>query len=248
VPLSEALDLSVGDLNAGTGYLFLLAGWGLLFWQPFALQYGKRTTYLISTAATIALTMWGPYAKGNGQWIAKNVLGGFFAAPIEALPEISVSDVFFAHERGTYMGVYAFVLAGSNFFAPVICGFINEYAGYKWVSNDDMAGGIEIILLSNRRCSTSHRSSAVSRSSSCSSSWKRQTMIEAPSAWSIAHLDHCMSRRMSLLIQRNLPRRQQVQTAGLSMPQLTRRRRTCRNSRRSTSVVNSGCRTVCGFL
>ncbi|KAK1816932.1 hypothetical protein LTR12_008654 [Friedmanniomyces endolithicus] len=133
VPLSEALDLSVGDLNAGTGYLFLLAGWGLLFFQPFALQYGKRPTYLTSTAATIALTMWGPHAKGNGQWIAKNVLGGFFGSPIEALPEISVADVFFAHERGTYMGVYAFVLAGSNFFAPVICGFINEYAGYHWV-------------------------------------------------------------------------------------------------------------------
>jgi len=31
------------------------------------------------------------------------------------------------------MGVYAFVLAGSNFFAPIICGFINDGAGYKWV-------------------------------------------------------------------------------------------------------------------
>ncbi|KAK5712154.1 hypothetical protein LTR17_018109 [Elasticomyces elasticus] len=142
VPLSEALDLTVGDLNAGTGYLFLMAGWGLLFFQPFALQYGKRPTYLISTAATLALTMWGPFAKGNGQWIAKNILGGLFASPIEAskaihkrgaLPEISVADIFFAHERGTYMGVYAFALAGSNFFAPVICGFINEYAGYRWV-------------------------------------------------------------------------------------------------------------------
>jgi MFS family permease len=133
VPLGEATGLTVNDLNAGTGYLFLLAGWGLLFFQPFALQYGKRPTYLISTAATVAFTIWGAHAKGNGQWIAKNVLGGFFASPIEALPEISVADVFFAHERGTFMGVYAFVLAGSNFFAPVICGFINDGMGYKWV-------------------------------------------------------------------------------------------------------------------
>ena len=133
VPLSDATNLTVNDLNAGTGYLFLLAGWGLLFWQPFALQYGKRLTYLISTAAVIAFTMWGPYVTNNGQWIAKNVICGFFAAPIEALPEISVADVFFAHERGTYMGVYAFVLAGSNFFAPIICGFINEYQGWRWV-------------------------------------------------------------------------------------------------------------------
>jgi len=32
-----------------------------------------------------------------------------------------------------YMGLYAFFLAGSNYFAPVICGFIADNQGWKWV-------------------------------------------------------------------------------------------------------------------
>lgn len=31
------------------------------------------------------------------------------------------------------MGIYAFTLAGSNYIAPVICGFIAEYQGWGWV-------------------------------------------------------------------------------------------------------------------
>lgn len=78
------------------------------------------------------MTVWSPYARGSGQWIARCIVCGFVAAPIESLPETSITDIYFAHERGTYMGWYAWTLASSNFFAPVITGFINDGVGYKW--------------------------------------------------------------------------------------------------------------------
>lgn len=64
--------------------------------------------------------IWVPHATTNGAWIGSKILQGFVGAPIESLCEISITDIYFTHERGTYMGLYAFMLAGSNFLAPVL--------------------------------------------------------------------------------------------------------------------------------
>ncbi|KAL1899572.1 hypothetical protein Sste5346_002974 [Sporothrix stenoceras] len=136
-PISDATNLSVDQLNAGTGYMFLSFGWGCLIWQPMGLAYGKRLTYLLSVLCTIkrfeAVMIWAPFTSNNGQWIASKTLQGFFGAPVEALCEISMTDIWFTHERGKYLTIYVLALYIANSIAPLIAAFIAAGQGWKWV-------------------------------------------------------------------------------------------------------------------
>ncbi|KAJ8100149.1 hypothetical protein POJ06DRAFT_238877 [Lipomyces tetrasporus] len=89
VSLSEEAGIPVATLSQGTGYLFLLAGWGLLFWQPIASQYGKRPVYLISVLGVLK-----SYGLTEKAVVSTQRVFGFFCAPIESLPELSITDVY----------------------------------------------------------------------------------------------------------------------------------------------------------
>ncbi|ERS96172.1 hypothetical protein HMPREF1624_07708 [Sporothrix schenckii ATCC 58251] len=100
-PISEATNLSVDELNAGTGYM--------------------------------AVMIWAPFTTNKGQWIASKTLQGFFGAPVEALCEISMTDIWFTHERGKYLTIYVLALYIANSIAPLIAAFIAAGQGWKWV-------------------------------------------------------------------------------------------------------------------
>lgn len=133
VQISEATGITLGQLNSGTGYMFLFFGLGCMLFQPLALQYGKRPVYLLSVFATCFICVWSPYCKTNGAWIGSKILQGFFGSPIESLCEITVSDIYFEHERATGMSFYALALLTSNFLAPMLAGLIADGMDWKWV-------------------------------------------------------------------------------------------------------------------
>ncbi|RFU24082.1 hypothetical protein B7463_g12253, partial [Scytalidium lignicola] len=132
-PLSQETGITLTQLNLGTGLMFLFLGWSCLIWQPLALVYGRRGVYILSAILSMIPCIWSVYSKSAGEWYAHRILLGIFASPSESLPEVTIPDLFFAHNRGFYMALYAFLLFGSNFFAPFCAGFINDAGGWRWV-------------------------------------------------------------------------------------------------------------------
>lgn len=102
--ISADTGVTLAQLNTGTGLMFLFAGWGCLIWQPIALVFGRRGVYVLSSLLGISCMVWTVYTTSASDWYAHRALIGLFIAPVESLPEVSVPDLFFAHERGLYVG------------------------------------------------------------------------------------------------------------------------------------------------
>ncbi|KAK2765221.1 hypothetical protein FQN54_008920 [Arachnomyces sp. PD_36] len=130
--ITQDTGITTDELVRGTGLMFLFLGWACLFWQPIAITYGRRGVYVISCFLCVPLMVWTAYSKTAGEWYAHRILLGCVASPIESLPALSIPDLFFAHERGTWMGIYVFMLFGSNFTAPLVAGWFDVAFGWRW--------------------------------------------------------------------------------------------------------------------
>ncbi|KAH8655410.1 major facilitator superfamily transporter [Xylariales sp. PMI_506] len=131
-PIRAETSLTLTDINNGTGIMFLFYGWGCVVWQAIALQYGKRPVFLFSILANVIILATGPLCTTSGTYIANRIILGFFGAPVESLTEVSIADVWFAHERPKYLAWYGWSLALTGKLAPMISGFINVGMGWKW--------------------------------------------------------------------------------------------------------------------
>lgn len=133
--ITKDTGISTEDLVQGNGVMILLFGWACLFWQPIALTFGRRGVFLCSILLTVPLCVWTAYSKTANEWYGHRVLIGFAASPFEALPAVVVSDLFFAHNRGTWMSVYVFMLFTGTFIAPLVAGWFNDAYGWRWTMN-----------------------------------------------------------------------------------------------------------------
>jgi MFS family permease len=131
--ISEDTGISVADLSTGNGLMYLFMGWGTLLTQNLAQDFGRRPVFLVGMLGASLLQIWSAYITSVGEWYANRILLGIFVSPQEALIELCIADIHFAHDRGFHMGVYNWTLWCGAFLSPIAGGFVAERFGWRWI-------------------------------------------------------------------------------------------------------------------
>jgi len=130
--LADDLNTTIDDLNITAALCFAFLGIGCIVLQPTAMKIGRRPVYIMGTLLNLVGCILGGFQKNVQVYYIVNILTGFGAAPVDSLVQISTTDIFFAHERGTRLSCFAFALGTGSYMGPVAAGYITESQSWQW--------------------------------------------------------------------------------------------------------------------
>jgi hypothetical protein len=105
---------------------------GCIFFIPFAIKYGRRPIYIISTAIMFIMSIWTARMTTVWELYVTNLFLGFAGATNEAIVGLTVADLFFVHQRGTMNGFYLMMVMTGSFLTPLLAGVHATVAGWRW--------------------------------------------------------------------------------------------------------------------
>ncbi|KAF2768726.1 MFS general substrate transporter [Teratosphaeria nubilosa] len=132
-PLADELHFSDATLTNtyAIGCATLAMGAPMLI--PFALKYGSRPVYILSSLGQFLVSIWAARTMNAANWWGVNSVQCWLGALAEVLIQMTIADVFFVHQRGLMNAIYIWTAnVGSNL-GVVASGFITDDMGWRWV-------------------------------------------------------------------------------------------------------------------
>lgn len=80
-----------------------MIGVGNLLWVPLAIKYGRRPVYVTSYLLLTGCCIWSGAATSFPSALAGRILLGFACAAPEIIAPLTITDLFFLHQRGRAM-------------------------------------------------------------------------------------------------------------------------------------------------
>jgi MFS family permease len=81
----------------------LTIGIGQFIWTPVAIKYGRRPVYLICLSLLTVCNIWAACSRSYGSMLGARLLTGIAAGAPELVAPLTLTDIFFLHQRGRVM-------------------------------------------------------------------------------------------------------------------------------------------------
>ncbi|KAK6601422.1 major facilitator superfamily transporter [Botrytis cinerea] len=122
--MNEEYGITYDAMNTGAGVLFVGIGYWTLLISPAAWLYGRRVTYIICLTLGVIGAIWMARVQSTSDSIWNQLFVGASEACAEANVQLSLSDLFFQHQRGTVLGIYVLSTSIGTYLGPIIAGYI----------------------------------------------------------------------------------------------------------------------------
>lgn len=112
----------------------LFLGLGNLFWVPLSNKIGKRPVLVLCSLTFFLSSIWSAVARSYGSLLGARIIQGFGASACEALGPAVVADLYFLHERGTWVGFYTLMFTVGSACGGIFAGLVsNANSNWRWV-------------------------------------------------------------------------------------------------------------------
>lgn len=131
--MNAEFGISYAAMNTGAGVLFAGIGYWTLLISPAAFLYGRRIPYLICLTLGLIGAIWFAHVKGTNDSIWNQLFVGASESCAEANVQLSLSEIFFQHQRGSVLGIYVLSTSIGTYLGPLIGGFVADRLGWRWI-------------------------------------------------------------------------------------------------------------------
>ncbi|KAN0119358.1 MFS general substrate transporter [Hyaloscypha variabilis] len=131
--MNNDLGISYNAMNTGAGVLFIGIGYFTLLISPAAWLYGRRITFLICMVLGVIGAIWFAKVETTEDSIWNQLFVGASEACAEANVQLSLSEVFFLHQRGAVLGMYVLSTSIGTYLGPLIGGIVADSLGWRWI-------------------------------------------------------------------------------------------------------------------
>jgi len=135
--LGQEFHLNQQQLSLLTGTNVLTLGFANVLIVPISNIFGRRPVAIFFGIMVVLTNVWQAVATSHESLLAARACNGIAAATSETIMVQTIADMFFLHERATWMAAYFTFYFSGAFLGPIIAGSIGSHYGWRsffWLS------------------------------------------------------------------------------------------------------------------